>query len=112
MKTPKQRLIAIVEEDSESSILNMCKMLYLTEEQVHKILELSREQELAAEIVTNTFTLDMTEEELKAYVEALELIRSKSATLQETVVKVMQSFTEHNIETIKSFQEDNQKTLN
>lgn len=107
MKTPKQRLIEIIEEDAEQALHAISKMLYLTEDQLKEIIELSKEQELAAEVVTNSFVVMMTDEELEEYVTAVELVRSKSSTLQDSVSKVMQIFSENNMGIFEKFQKEN-----
>ena len=107
MKTPKQRLVSIVEEDTEQALHSISKMLYLTEDQLKEIIKLSKEQGLAAEVVTNSFVVMMTDEELEEYVTAVELVRSKSSTLQDSVSKVMQLFSENNMEVFEKFQKEN-----
>ena len=68
MKTPKQRLIALVQKNIETKLKPVGDLLGFTEEQLKEFTEMANEQELAAEVVTNAYVLNFTDEELEEYV--------------------------------------------
>ena len=80
MKTPKQRLVAIVQRNIETKLKPVGDLLGFTEEQLKEFVEMASEQDLAAEIVTNAYVLNFTDEELEEYVtltEKLYLLEDK-----------------------------------
>lgn len=72
MKTPKQRLVAIVQKNVETKLKPVGDLLGFTEEQLQEFVEMASEQDLAAEIVTNAYVLNFTDEEMEEYVTLVE----------------------------------------
>lgn len=68
MKTPKQRMIDIVQKNVETKLKPVGDLLGFTEDQLKEFVEMASEQGLAAEIVTNAYVLNFTDEELEEYV--------------------------------------------
>uniref|UniRef100_A0AB39AJK7 Uncharacterized protein n=1 Tax=Vibrio phage P018-4 TaxID=3229728 RepID=A0AB39AJK7_9CAUD len=100
MTTPKQRLINIIQNNVDIRIKNILENTLLTPEQSQEFLNLTKEKELAAEIVTNTYVLNMTEEEMEDYVSAVEKIYSYQEKLGTTMLEasedVITRFLENN----------------
>lgn len=111
MTTPKQRLIKIMQNNIDNQIEAVCTTLLLTPEQSQEFLKLTKEQELAAEVVTNAYVLNMTEEEMGDYVSAVEKIYSYQEKLGTTMIEasedVITRFLEHNQATLLKMVEEN-----
>ena len=76
MKTPKQRLVAIVQKNIETKLKPVGDILGFTEDQLKEFVEMASEQNLAAEIVTNAYVLNFTDEELEEYATLAEKLYS------------------------------------
>lgn len=100
MTTPKQRLIKIIQSNIDTHIENVFASFYLTPEQTQELITLSKEQDLAAEVVTNAYVLNMSDEEMEDYVTAIEKVYSYQekvgATIVDSTEKVMERFMETN----------------
>ena len=111
MTTPKQRLINILQNNIDTQIEGICSNLLLTTEQSQEFLKLTKEQELAAEVVTNAYVLNMTEDEMEDYVSAVEKIYSYQEKLGTTMLEasedVITRFLEHNQATLLKMVEEN-----
>ena len=111
MTTSKQRLINIIQNNVDIRIKNILENTLLTPEQSQEFLNLTKEKELAAEIVTNTYVLNMTEEEMEDYVSAVEKIYSYQEKLGTTMIEtsedVITRFLEHNRPLLLKMVEEN-----
>lgn len=111
MTTPKQRLIKIIQSNIDTHIENVFASFYLTPEQTQELITLSKEQDLAAEVVTNAYVLNMSDEEMEDYVTAIEKVYSYQekvgATIVDSTEKVMERFMETNQQVFLKMFEDN-----
>lgn len=111
MTTPKQRLIKIIQKNIDARISNVFANFFLTPEQTQEIIALSKEQDLSAEVVTNAYVLNMTDEEMEDYVSAVEKVSSYQekigTTVAESTEKVMERFIEANQQVFLKMFEDN-----
>jgi len=108
MTTPKQRLINIIQEQVVTSLDTTLQYLFIREDKQDDFKKLLLESSIVSEIVTNTYLMNMTDEELEEYVTAVEVVskyhNKLGETIQSTNHKVMQSFIEDNIDKIKEMQ--------
>ena len=115
MTTPKQRLISILQKNFDLQMKSICTNFYLTEEQTDDFLNIMKEQELAAEVVTNAYVLNMTDEELEDYVSAVEkmyMYQDKlGSNISQITSDVVTRFMEHNNEVLSKMIQDNIDTL-
>lgn len=111
MTTPKQRLIKIIQSNIDTHIENVFANFFLTPEQTQELITLSKEQDLAAEVVTNAYVLNMSDEEMEDYVTAIEKVYSYQekvgATIVDSTEKVMERFMETNQQVFLKMVEDN-----
>lgn len=99
MKTPKQRLVSIVQRNIETKLEPVGNLLGFTDEQLKEFVEMASEQNLAAEIVTNAYVLNFTDEELEEYVtlvEKLYLFEDKTKPALVATENVINRFIETN----------------
>lgn len=108
MTTPKQRLINIMQEQLVSSLDTTMEYLFIRDDKKEEFKNLLLESSVTAEIVTNTYILNMNDEELEEYVSAVETVtkyhNKLGDTIQTTNHKVMQGFIEDNIDKIQEMQ--------